>query len=137
MRIASGLALLGALLLGVAGCDSTGPGEEKGPGQITATLVSPHGSEASAVFELTGGTGLSFVSSDDGETFYQHSGGSSRVVVVLYDPGVIRFQVETEDVGNLPSVQVIQVASGDNQLRPSLSGYDVHLEGTKYSARGG
>lgn len=131
------LVVLGVLALGAGACDATGPGGPKGPGRITATLVSPHGSEASAVFELTGGTDLSFVSSDGGETFYQHSAGLSRVVVVLDDPGVIRFHVETEDVGDLPSVQVIQVADGRNELRSSFSAYGVLVEGAKYSSGSG
>jgi hypothetical protein len=130
------MAFFGVALLLAAGCDSTGPGDGRGPGFITATLVSPAGSEGSAVFELTGGTGLGFVSSDGGETFYQHSAGSSRVVVVLDDPGVIRFQVGTGDFGDLPSVQVLQVADGQNQLRPSLTGYQVQVEGKKNSPSG-
>ncbi len=137
MKTVRGLALLFAGLLVTTACDSTGPEGPKGPGWITATLVSPNGIEASAVFEISGGTDLSHASSDGGETFYQHSGGSSRVVVVLDDPGVIQFQVGTEDVGELPSVRVIQVADGENELRSSLSGYQVQVEGTEYSSSAG
>ena len=118
----------------VAGaCDSTGPDGPKGPGALTATLVSPNGAEASAVFEFTGGVDLSFVSVVGGEAFYQHSGGSSRVVVVLDDPGEIQFRVGTADVGEIPQVTVIQVADGNNDLRPSVSGYEIRVEGEKYS----
>jgi hypothetical protein len=131
------VAFIGIGLLVAIGCDSTGPGGSKGPGWVTATLSSPNGSEASAVFELTGGTDLGFVSADGGETFHQHSVGSSRVVVVLDEPGVIRFRVGTEDVGDLPTVSVLQVGDGQNRLRSSLTGYQVHLEGEKYSSGGG
>lgn len=129
------LVLLG-LVLGA--CDSTGPEGPKGPGALVATLVSPNGNEASAVFEITGGIDLSFVSTVGGEAFYQHSGGSSRVVVVLDDPGEIQFRVGAEDVGELPQISVIQVADGDNHLRSSVSGYEVRVEGEEYpSGQGG
>jgi len=125
--------VLGLLLLASGACDSTGPDGPQGPGALMATLISPNGAEASAVFELTGGIDLSFVSTVGGEAFYQHSGGSSRIVVVLDDPGEIQFRVGTEDVGELPEVTVIQVADGANNLRASVSGYEVRVEGEKYS----
>ena len=137
VRLVPSLVLSAGILLGVSGCDSTGPEGPKGPGRITATLSSPNGSEASAVFEITGGTDLGFVSAEGGETFHEHSLGSSRVVVILDEPGVIQFQIGTEDVGDLPAVQVIQVADGQNELRTSVLGYEVHLEGEKYTAGGG
>ena len=137
MRLFPSLVLSAGILLTGIGCDSTGPGGPKGPGQITVTLSSPNGSEASAVFEITGGTDLGFVSAEGGETFHQHSLGSSRVVVILDEPGVIEFRVGTEDVGDLPAVQVIQVADGQNQLRSSVLGYEIHLEGQKYTYGGG
>ena len=118
-------AVLGLLAFTVGACDSLGPDGPKGPGSLLATLVSPNGTEASAVFELTGGIGLGTVSPVGGEVFYQHFGGSSRVVVVMDEPGEVQFQVRTEDIGQLPEAVVIQVAGGDDQLRPSLSGYSV------------
>jgi hypothetical protein len=98
-----------------------------GPGFLLATLVSPLGNEASAVFELTGGVGLGTVSAPGGQVFYEHFGGSTRIIVVLNDPGEVRFRVRTEDVGQPPEVSVIQVADGENRLRTSLSGYTVRL----------
>jgi hypothetical protein len=50
---------------------------------------------------------------------------------------VIQFHVETEDVGDLPSVRVIQVADGQNELRSSLSAYEVRVEGRKFSSMSG
>jgi hypothetical protein len=122
-------ALLGILAVALGACDSTGPAGPKGPGTLTATLVSPNGAEGSAVFEITGGIDLGFVITTGGEVFHQHSGGTSRVVVILDDPGEIRFRVGTEDVAEIPQVAVIQVADGENHLRPSLSGYEVRVEG--------
>ena len=119
--------VVGLLALTFAGCDSTGP-DGPGPGPLEATLISPSGGgEASAVFELTGGVGLGSVSMVGGEVFYQHFGGSTRIVAVRDDPGVIRFQIWTDDLGQLPEVRVIQVADGENQLRTALSSYSVQV----------
>jgi hypothetical protein len=133
-QVLSRLAALGLLALGAGACDSLGPEGPSGSGSFLATLVSPHGNEASAVFELTGGVGLGTVSPIDGEVFYQHFGASTRIVVVMDDPGEVRFQVRTEDIGQVPEVTVIQVASGENELRASLSGYSVQIAGEKDSS---
>ena len=131
------MAVLALLALGVAGCDLLGPDGPKGPGTLTASLVSPNGDEASAVFELTDGVGLGTVSPMGGQVFYEHSQNSSRIVVVMDDPGEVRFQVRTEDVGHLPDVTVIQVGSGENELRSSISGYSVLLTREKDSSKKG
>ena len=133
----SRLTVLGLLALCVGACDTLGPDEPMGPGSLLATLVSPLGNEASAVFELTGGVGLVTVSAPGGEVFYEHFGGSTRIIVVLNDPGEVRFQVRTEDVGQPPEVSVIQVADGDNRLRTSLSGYTVRFTREEDPSGGG
>ena len=99
--------------------------------EAQAAAAAEIGPEGSAVFELTGGADLSVTSSTGGEVFYEHSAGSSRVVIVMDDPGQISFRVETGDVGVVPTVDVIQVADGQDQLRSSLSGYEVIVEGEK------
>jgi hypothetical protein len=70
--------------------------------------------------------------------FYEHDGSTTRLVVILDDPGPITFRVRVDDVAELPSATVIQVADGDNELRTSLSEYEIEwvqladsdLEGT-------
>jgi hypothetical protein len=91
-------------------------------------LLSPGGAEGAAVFELAGGTGLGEVTAEGGEAHHQRSGRTSRVVVLLDDPGTVRFRVATSDVGEVPRVTVLQVAGGDNGLRSSLAGYHVRVE---------
>ena len=130
-------AALGFTLLGVGACDLLGPDGPRGPGDLFATMISPNGDEGSAVFELTGGIQLGTVSPIDGEVLYEHSGGSTRVAVIMDEPGEVRFQVRTENVGHLPEVTVIQVANGENQLRTSLSGYTVELTWEKDSSKKG
>ena len=125
------------LFFGLGACDSLGPEDKGGPGSLTVSLLSPNGAEGSAVFELVGGMGLSTVSPVGGEVLYQHFGGSSRIVVVMDEPGEVKFVVRTEDVQELPEVNVIQVASGENELRGSLAGYSVEFSAENDSSRKG
>ena len=126
-RISVGLLVVAVAAFVVASCglDLGGPG---GPGVIRVTLDSPYGPDGAAVLELTGGVGPSIVASEMGDTFYEHAGGTTRVIVILYQPGHIEFTVRVEDVGARPSVTLVQVADGANQLRTSLSDYDVDVE---------
>jgi hypothetical protein len=114
-----------------------GPGEEGGPGYLEITLGSPHGAEGAAVVRLQGGKDLGPVYSIGGETLYQHFEDSSKVVVVLDDPGEISFRVRTENVRRLPEVTVVQVADGENQLRASTSGYSVEVARERDGSTGG
>ena len=115
-------------LVPATGCDDLGPSGPKGPGSVRVDLLSPNGAEGSAVFEVRGGgTGLGVVTTAGGEVYYDHGTDATRVVVILDSPGQIGFLVRTRDLRNLPSVTVTQVADGNDQLRGSLSGYEVEL----------
>jgi hypothetical protein len=131
------IGLLALLILALGGCDTLGPEDKSGSGYFTVSLVSPHGDEGSAVFELTGGVGLSTVSPTGGEVFYQHFGGSSRIVVVMDEAGEVRFHVRTDNVQEPPEVEIVQVAGGDNELRPSLDGYSVEFSAERDSSKKG
>lgn len=109
-------------------CDFGIFGGPSGPGLFDVTLTSPYGPDGAAVMDLTGGVGLGVVAVGLGESFYEHSGNTTRAVVVLATPGPIHFTVRTEDVGKLPTVTLVQVADGQNQLREDLSAYDVTIE---------
>jgi len=122
---------LGLLLGSLAACDVTGPDGPSGPGILEGTLVSPSGAEGSVVLELRGGIGLGTVSSAGGEVLYRHSGESTRIVVILDEPGQIRFSISADDVGSIPDATVIQVAGGENALRSSVSGYSVTFTRTE------
>jgi len=104
---------------------------------LVATLVSPNGDEGSAILELTGGSDLGTVSPLGGEVLYEHGPAATRIVVIMDEPGAVRFQVRTEDVGTLPAVSVIQVADGMNRLRGSLAGYQVRFTREKDPSRKG
>ncbi|MGD2136327.1 MAG: hypothetical protein PVF27_09205 [Gemmatimonadales bacterium] len=123
-RAAATLTLVALVGLGSASCDLWGP---SGSGVIEVTLVSPHGPEGAAVFELAGGVGLSAVTSDAADSFYSDNGDLTRVVVMLRHPGTIAFRVRAEDIGELPTVTVLQVADGENRMRTGLSDYEVRF----------
>jgi len=116
-----------ALLLStaIAGCDILGLSGPSGPGELVANLLSPYPAEGAAVLEVSGVVGLGPVTADNGEVFYEADGSITRVVVILDDPGQIALHIRTQDVADLPTVTVVQVASGNNELRSSLDGYDV------------
>jgi len=117
------------LALAAMGCNDLGPSGPGGPGSINVTLSSPNGAEGSAVFEMAGGTGPGVVTSFGGEVYhyFNYGTGVTRVVVIMDVPGNVQFKVGTSDVGDLPVVTVLQVADGDDQLRASLSGYEVEV----------
>jgi len=123
-----GLLVLAAFLV-LGACDDPGSPEPRGPGSIQVDLVSPNGAEGSAVFELQIGSSVGAVSSFAGDVYYEHNRGleTSRVIVVMDVPGQVSFKVSTQDVGEVPSVTLLQVADGEDRLRASLSGYDVQV----------
>ena len=119
--------VVSALCLSVTatGCDFLGLSGPSGPGELHANIVSPNAFDGAAVLEISGGLGIGSITSDDGDVFYENDGGTVRLVVILHDPGPITFKIRVEDVAELPSVTVIQVADGNNELRTSLSDYEV------------
>ena len=128
LRFLLGAATLSLVALPAWGCrDSTGPSGPRGPGVLEVSLVSPNGAEGSAVLSMDGGTELGEITTTDGEVYFQHAGGSSKVIVLLDIPGSIRFRVETQEVADLPSVAVEQVADGEDELRTSVSGYQIQI----------
>ena len=123
-------ALVVTTLLGMAvllGCDSFGPQEPEGPGDIFVDLQSPNGDEGAAVFEIEDGSGLREVTAASGWIFQERVGEGIRVVVLMTTPGPIHFKIGADDVGQLPTVSVVQVAGPENQLRESLAEYEVEL----------
>jgi hypothetical protein len=126
-RLSLGLlaVVVAAIVLASCGLDLGGP---SGSGVIRVSLDSPYGADGAAVLELTGGVGPSIVASELGDTFYEHAGGTTRAIVILREPGRIEFTVRVEDVGAKPTVTLVQVADGANQLRTSLSDYEIDVE---------
>ena len=115
-------ALLGAALT-ACGSDQPVP---LGPGALEATLVSPNGPEGAAVLELAG-PGLGEVTVAEGEVFEQADGNTTRLVIVRDIPGQIRFRVQVIERSEPPTATVVEVADGTNELRSSISGYQVEF----------
>jgi len=114
------VAMTGAALLAACG-DTSGP---RGPGTLEATLVSPNGPEGAVVLALVG-SGIDSITASSPFTYVQHDGGTTRLVIVLADPGTVAFEVWVDDVSDPPSVTVVEVADGNNELRSSVTGYRV------------
>jgi hypothetical protein len=131
-----GVSLLLVAISTLLACSDLGPDGPEGSGSIRVGLVSPNGAEGSAVFEFTGGSGLGVVTAFGGEVYYSHNygTGTSKVVVIMDNPGQIQFRIRSSDVGDLPSFSVLQVADGNDDLRTSLTGYDIEVAQVKDEA---
>ena len=77
------------------------------------------------MIELTGPTGIDPIRCDNGQVFFDRDGNTTRVVVILDEPGQISFEMRVADVGELPSATIVQVAGDDNALRTSVSEYEI------------
>lgn len=117
-----GVAMLIAL---AASCDS-GPTGPSGPGQLDALLISPNGAEAAAVLQLTG-TGIGAIEVEGGNLFRETDGNATRIVVILDEPGNVRFKVHVAERSEPPGVLVLEVADGNNEVRSQLGAYRVEF----------
>lgn len=113
--------LVVAAIAMVAACDSTEPNE---PGTITAVVVSPAGAEGAAVLDVNG-TVESFTAPSDVTMFTTPAASGTRVILVRSTPGELSVNLTVPDVGSPPTVSIVEVAGGDDQLRASLTGYQV------------
>lgn len=110
-------------ILVIGGCDDTPSVPE--PGRATLTLRAPEGrAEGAAVLRISGGS-IASPAVAGGEVFTRAGVGSTDVVVVLDTPGTISVTFQVDDLGALPSAQVLQVSGPSDDLRPSLQGYAV------------
>jgi len=112
---------LAAMSLASAACDSTQPG---GSGTLTTVLVSPNGAEGAAVLDVTG-TFDSITAPGDVTVFTTPSANGTRIIVMRLTPGELSMNIAVPNVSRRPTVTVVEVADGDDKLRPSLSGYQV------------
>ncbi len=112
--------LVAVSLFALAACESAGPTA----GELEATLMSPNGPEGAAVFEIAA-LGLGPITMHGGRVFTSETGEVTLVVIILDAPGQLAFRIAVDDVDAPPGVTVLEVADGDNNLQPSLSGYGV------------
>ncbi len=113
-------------MLVVLSCSDAPSGPPSGPGDLVASLASPNGAEGAAVFEVTGG-GIIVITVEAGQAVHFQSGGISRIVVLLDEPGDIGFTMTVEDRRAVSNLRVIEVADSANVLRDDLSGYVATL----------
>lgn len=109
----------------LAGCSG-----DKGPTEqlsgAVGRVVSPNGAEGAAVIELAGVVDSVVVAG--GQAFLKSANGVTRAALVLERPGLIRFSLPRLVKGSGPAATVVQVADGNNQLRPNAGAYRVDYE---------
>lgn len=126
MRIRLPLLLLPAALA-LAGCDPGGTGPSLEGGTFHAVLESPNGPEGAALLQLEG-TGITSVTAMGGVLAGPDLASAQKRMVVIREPaGTLEFRVVVAPGNETPTVQVLQVAGGDDVLRGSLNGYRVTL----------
>lgn len=125
MRLRS-LLFAAPVMLALAACDD-GPQTPPTPtgGDYDAVLQGPTSSESAALVELTGG-GIEDVQST-GPALVASSpvSGGRRVVVVRTAPGAIGFRVRMAPGSEAPTARIVELADDKDQLRTSLTGYQV------------
>jgi hypothetical protein len=94
---------------------------------LHAVLTSPAGTEGAAVLELSS-AGLGEVLAVEGKVFARQGDGVVTLVIILDAPGEIAFRVSVADIRSPPTVTVLEVADGDDELRASLAGYEVRFD---------
>lgn len=126
MRLFS-LRFAAPLMLALAACGDGGPETPPTPtgGDFDAVLQGPTSSESAAMVELTG-EGIEDVQSN-GPAIVASSpvSGGRRVVVVRPAPGPIGFRVRVAEGGAIPTARIVELADANDQLRTSLTGYQV------------
>lgn len=113
----------------VGACDEEVTPPEPVSGTLVVSLTSPNGAEGAAVLE-TSAEGIVGVANEAGQAFYRQGGDTSRIVVILDEPGEVRFTLEVEDVNTPPELEIVEVADGANELRADLTGYEVVIQAT-------
>ena len=118
------LAVLVIAATGLAGCEgSTRP---DGPGTLTAALVSPNGAEGAAILDVVGSVDT-FSGSSDVSVHTTPIANGTRVIVVRLNPGTLQMSMRVPNLSNPPAITVVEVAAGDDTLRPSVADYSVDI----------
>ena len=119
------LAVFAIAATGLAGCE--GSTKPDGPGTLTAELVSPNGAEGAAILDVVGSVDT-FTGSSDVSVHTTPIANGTRVIVVRLNPGTLQLSLRVPDVSNPPAITVVEVAAGDDKLRPSVAGYQVNIK---------
>lgn len=119
------LVLLSSALVLAACGDATRP---DAGGRYTATLAAPAGHVNGAAVVVLTGEGIDSVTAVTGRVFAQRlQGRYVRVVVVNEQPGALAFAVHIARGGDMPTANILEVADGEDELRPTLAGYAVRF----------
>jgi hypothetical protein len=120
------LAVLAAALLLVAAC-SDSPVTPSGPGELLVVVESPHGAEGAVLLEVSGSTPISVrAENPPGDLLFMEAvEGVTLVVLIRTEPGELSLLMEVEAVDDPPTIEVLSVVDGDDQLREEIGGYSI------------
>ena len=113
------LALVLTLFVTACGADPTEPA--RNDGLVTATIVGP-GPISAAMVELTG---VSELTLNGGDVFTRTTGNVIRAVLVLHEPGELRFTMTLASPHATASAVLLDVADGDRDVPESMEAYRV------------
>ena len=120
MKYFFAISLAAAILVATA-CDSTQP---KHSGTLTAVVDSPNGAEGAAVINVR--DPVDSFTAVEGTSLYQTpTPTGTHIILVRLTPGELSMKVNVPDVSSLPHFFVIEVADGENKIRPTPSDYHV------------
>lgn len=111
-----------ALSLSTCGDDGTSGPE---PGWLTVELQSPFGAEGAALFFVD--QPVLDVSQAPLTIFTEEVQGGVRIAVLRATPGGLDFRIEVEDIDDPPTVELLEVAGPDDELRANIDTYRVEL----------
>ena len=117
-RLALALVML-TLFVTACGADPTEPA--RSDGLVTATIVGP-GPVSAAIVELRG---VSELTLNGGDAFSRTAGDVIRVVLVLHEPGALRFTMTPASPEATPAALLLDVADGDRDVPESMGAYRV------------
>ena len=120
-----------ALVIGLAACgDDGGAGPvEPTPGVLTVSLETPNAAEAAVLFRIVGPE-IEAVSPYDASALLESNGTGTTVTIALFGtfPSGPIARVTVADTRASYTVQLQQVAGGDNALHTNLDAYDLSIQ---------
>jgi hypothetical protein len=122
-RLLRRLAVLLAAALPLVGCDDDLPGPE--PGTLIVVITSPHGAEGAALLRVD--QPVEWTAGGLVSVYERESAGGVILALVRQVAGPLQIELEVVDLRDPPTVELLQVAGPDDELRTDLDLYTVEL----------
>jgi hypothetical protein len=113
------------IAISAAACSGEGSPTQELRGAI-GRVDSPNGAEGAAILEFA--APVSEIVVAGGTSHLRTIGSVTRAALVLDRPGIIRFSLPAFESATAPAASVLEVAAGNNAIRPSIATYRVTYE---------